>query len=243
LKKTGDECVYLDISHRGKSFIEKRFPTIVEKCRRSGIDPVTEPIPVVPAAHYFCGGVLTDTNGRTSINYLSAAGEVACTGMHGANRLASNSLLEAVAFADFAAEWTVKNISEIKRRRMYSIPDWDVSGIFDRQEWVVVSHDLHTIRKLMWNFVGIVRSNSRLRQAFDRVKLKRKYIRQFYKTNPIRPEVLQLRNIVDIAFTLIQSALLRKESRGLHYNVDYPEKNDREFKQNTIIERDFDKDK
>ena len=239
LKQTGDECVYLDISHRSRSFIEKRFPTIVKKCRSLGIDPAVEPIPVVPAAHYFCGGVMTDIKGRTSIKYLLAAGEVACTGMHGANRLASNSLLEAVAFADFAAHWTKENLKTLQKRKMPDLPAWDISGVFDRKEWVVVSHDLQNIRKLMWDYVGIVRSNTRLHIALDRCQLIRRHIKQFYKKNPVRQEVLQLRNVAEVALILIQSALLRRESRGLHYNIDYPDKDDKNFKKNTTIRRDF----
>ncbi len=239
LKQTGDDCVYLDISHRGRSFIKKRFPTIYEKCLSMGIDPAKEPIPVVPAAHYFCGGVLTDINGNTSMNYLLAAGEVACTGMHGANRLASNSLLEAVAFADYTSKWTIENFSRIKKRRMYPLPAWDESGVFDHKEWVIVSHDLQTIRKMMWDYVGIVRSNNRLKTAYDRCMMIRNHIKEFYMTNPLRPEVLQLRNIADVALILIRSALLRKESRGLHYNVDYPNRDDKNFKHNTVIQRDF----
>ena len=243
LKQTGDECVYLDITHRSRSFIEKRFPTIVEKCRSMGIDPAVEPIPVVPAAHYFCGGVLTDLNAKTTIKYLLAVGEVACTGMHGANRLASNSLLEAVAFADYAANWTINNYQKITKRRMFSLAAWDESGVFDQNEWIIVSHDLQNIRTLMWDYVGIVRSNNRLKKAYDRCRLLRKHIKQFYMKNPIRPEVLQLRNIAIVALMLIKSALLRKESRGLHYNVDYPNRDDKNFKHNTVIQRNLRKGK
>ncbi|MCD6163207.1 MAG: L-aspartate oxidase [candidate division Zixibacteria bacterium] len=243
LKQTGDDCVYLDITNRSKSFLEERFPTIVGKCRSIGIDPAKEPIPVVPAAHYFCGGALTDLNGCTSMKYLLAAGEVACTGMHGANRLASNSLLEAVAFADFAAEWTKKNFAKIKKRRKHYLPDWDESKVFDHKEWVVVSHDQQTIRNLMWDYVGIVRSNNRLNKAYDRCLIMRKHIEQFYRKNPIRPEVLQLRNIADVALMLIRCALKRKESRGLHYNIDYPDRDDKNYKHNTIIQRNFNKEK
>lgn len=242
LKQTGDDCVYLDISHKGKTFITKRFPTIMEKCLSVGIDPSVEPIPVVPAAHYFCGGVLTDMHGRTTMKYLLAAGEVACTGMHGANRLASNSLLEAVAFANFAASWTKDHLNEIKKRKMYALPLWDESAVFDHKEWVVVSHDLRNIRKLLWDYVGIVRSNTRLKNAYDRAQLMRTHIKQFYKRNPIRPEVLLLRNTADVTLMLIWSALLRKESRGLHYNVDYPKTDDKNFKKNTVIQRSFGKD-
>ena len=193
--------------------------------------------------HYFCGGVQTNLNGQTSIKYLLAAGEVSCTGMHGANRLASNSLLEAVAYADFAARWTAKNLPKIKKRKMPSIPLWDESGVFDHKEWVVVSHDLQNIRKLMWDFVGIVRSNNRLKNAYDRCLLMRRHIKQFYKRNPVRPEMLQLRNIADVALMLIESAMRRKESRGLHYNVDYPDIDDKNFKHDTVIQRNFSESK
>ena len=240
LKQTGDHCVFLDITHRGKSFVERRFPTIVKKCRSLGIDPATEPVPVVPAAHYFCGGVMTDLSGRTSIKRLLAAGEVACTGMHGANRLASNSLLEAVAFADFAADWTINNWRSLPLVKTAGLPPWDESGVFDHQEWVVISHDLQEFRRLMWDYVGIVRSNSRLQNAFDRCAVMRKQIKDFYKKNPVRPEVLQLRNISDTALILIRSALLRKESRGLHHNIDYPKTDDKHFKKDTVIQRDID---
>jgi len=239
LKRTGDKCVYLDISHRGRKFVEKRFPTISQKCKSLGIDPSQEPIPVVPAAHYFCGGVLTDDLGRTSINHLLAIGEVACTGMHGANRLASNSLLEAVAFADFAAKWTSSNFDALKRRRMITLTDWDESKVFDQREWVIVSHDLQTIRSLVWDFVGIVRSDNRLQQAYDRTKMIRKQVKQFYKKNPVSLEVLNLRNIADLSSMLIRCALSRKESRGLHYTLDYPDIDDKRFKKNTVIQKSF----
>jgi L-aspartate oxidase len=239
LKDTGDKCVYLDITHRGKTFIEKRFPTIVKTCRARGIDPVKQPIPVVPAAHYFCGGVVTDIQGRTSIKRLLAVGEVACTGMHGANRLASNSLLEAVAFADFGSGWTIANWPKLKTKNIDQPPAWDESGVFDHREWVLVSHDLQEIRQLMWDYVGIVRSNNRLKIALDRCAIMRKQIKSFYKKNPVRLEVLELRNISEVAFILIQSALSRKESRGLHYNLDYPRTDDKRFKKDTIIKRKF----
>ncbi|MCP4583980.1 MAG: L-aspartate oxidase [candidate division Zixibacteria bacterium] len=242
LKQTGDEHVYLDISHRGRGFIEERFPTIMNKCLSIGIDPAVEPIPVVPAAHYFCGGVMANLTGNTSIKYLLAAGEVSCTGMHGANRLASNSLLEAVVYADYASKWTIKNFRHIKKRRMLSIPNWDESGVFDHKEWVVVSHDLQTIRSLMWNYVGIVRSNTRLKNALDRCNLVRRHIKKFYRQNPVTTEVLRLRNIADVAVMLIRSALERRESRGLHYNLDYPKADNKKFRRNTVIQKHFNKD-
>jgi len=242
LKQTGDECVYLDISHRGRNFIQKRFPTIMKKCLSIGIDPSKEPIPVVPAAHYFCGGVMNNLKGNTTIKYLLAAGEVSCTGMHGANRLASNSLLEAVAYADYAARWTADQYPVIKKRKMPALPAWDESGVFDHKEWVVVSHDLQNIRAMMWDYVGIVRSNTRLKNALDRCILIRRHIKQFYKKNPVRTEVLLLRNLTDVALLLISSALERKESRGLHYNLDYPDTDDKNFKHNTVIQKKFRKD-
>lgn len=239
LKETGAPCVYLDISHRGKTFIKRRFPTIMKKCESLGINPAVDPIPVVPAAHYFCGGVRTDINGCSSIAGLLAAGEVACTGMHGANRLASNSLLEAVAFADFAANWTRKNLQTRAKYKGPALPPWDESGVFDHKEWVVVSHDFQEIRKLMWDYVGIVRSTDRLRKAYDRCLVIRKHIKEFYRKNPVRPEVLELRNIADVALIIIRSALLRQESRGLHYNIDFPQRDDSRFSRDTIIQRDF----
>jgi L-aspartate oxidase len=239
LKDTGAKCVYIDITHRGKTFIERRFPTIVKTCRARGIDPVKQPIPVVPAAHYFCGGVITDIHGCTSIKRLLAAGEVACTGMHGANRLASNSLLEAVAFADFCSAWTIANWPKLKAKKIAQPPAWDESGVFDHREWVLVSHDLEEIRQLMWDYVGIVRSNNRLKIALDRCAIMREQIKSFYKKNPVRLEVLELRNIAEVAYILIQSALSRKESRGLHCNLDYPGIDDKHFKKNTIIQRKF----
>ena len=238
LKRTGAQCVYLDVTHLGREFLEERFPTIYRKCMELGIDIAVEPIPVVPAAHYFCGGVVTNDYGKTDIENLYACGEVAMTGMHGANRLASNSLLEAVAFAKFASEYLGAEMS--KPREMPEIPAWDESGVFDSEEWVIVSHDRNTLTRMMWDYVGIVRSNNRLRKAWDRCHLMMRDIREFYRKNPVRPEVVELRNMATAAQLLIESALSRKESRGLHYNIDYPYLDDKNFKKDTIIKKEPD---
>ncbi len=220
LKETGDRFVYLDIRHRGADFIKKRFPQIYETCLRKGIDITKELIPVVPAAHYICGGVMVDENGRTDIENLYACGEVAHTGMHGANRLASNSLLEAFAFGDFCYE-------DIKKRGIGSkefptIPDWDDSGVFDRREWVVIRHNYQVLRSIMWDYMGIVRSISRLYRALERVRSMWVEIDEFYRKNPVRLKVLELRNMTYVAEIMIRSALARRESRGLHYLADHP---------------------
>jgi L-aspartate oxidase len=238
LKRTGDECVYLDVTHLGRQFLEKRFPTIFNKCHELGIDIASQPIPVVPAAHYFCGGVVTDEFGRTDIGNLYACGEVAMTGMHGANRLASNSLLEAVAFAKFSAARVEDDLSNIGSSP--EIPAWDESGVFDSEEWVIVSHDRHTLTRLMWDYVGIVRSNNRLRKAWERCHLMVRDVREFYRKNPVRTDVVELRNMVTAAQLIIESAMMRKESRGLHYNLDCPNRDDVNFLRDTIIKKEQD---
>ena len=236
LKRTGDHCVFLDVTHLGKAFLERRFPTIFNKCGSLGIDISKEPIPVVPSAHYFCGGVVTDEYGRTDIKNLFACGEVAMTGMHGANRLASNSLLEAVAFAKFASEALESDYP--KAVPPPDVPAWDESGVFDSEEWVIISHDRSTLTRLMWDYVGIVRSDNRLRKADVRCQVMSKDIIDFYRKNPVRPEVIELRNMAITAGLLIKSARMRKESRGLHYNIDYPERDDKNFRQDTIIRQE-----
>jgi L-aspartate oxidase len=238
LKRTGDQCVYLDVTHLGRAFLEKRFPTIYKKCLEFGIDIAASPIPVVPAAHYFCGGVVTDEYGKTDIDGLYACGEVAMTGMHGANRLASNSLLEAVAFAKFASLCVEAELG--KAKDMPEIPVWDESGVFDSEEWVIISHDRNTLTRMMWDYVGIVRSNNRLKKAYARCQLMTRDIREFYRKNPVRPDVVELRNMATAAQLLIESALKRKESRGLHYNIDYPFRDDQGFNTDTIIKREPD---
>jgi L-aspartate oxidase len=202
---------------------------------KEGIDIASDPIPVVPAAHYFCGGVVTNEFGCTDIKNLYACGEVAMTGMHGANRLASNSLLEAVAFAEFAAQNLETEFA--KTEPPPEIPLWDISGVFDTEEWVIISHDRTTLQHLMWDYVGIVRSDNRLMKAQERSNIMLRDINDFYRKNPVRPEVIELRNMAIAARLLIECAKRRTESRGLHYNVDYPEKNDKYYQKDTIIRR------
>jgi len=238
LKRTGDDCVYLDVTHLGRDFLQKRFPTIFARCAELGIDMAAQPIPVVPAAHYFCGGVVTDENGKTDIENLYACGEVAMTGMHGANRLASNSLLEAVAFAKFSANEVDRELEKIAAPP--DIPAWDESGVFDSEEWVIVSHDRHTLTRMMWDYVGIVRSNNRLRKAWERCHLMVRDVREFYRRNPVRVDVVELRNMVTAAQLLIESAIQRRESRGLHYNIDYPHRDDVNYQRDTIIKKEPD---
>jgi L-aspartate oxidase len=249
LKKRGDSCVYLDITHLDQKFIKLRFPNIYGECLSLGLDITKDWIPVVPAAHYICGGVSTDLEGRTGIENLYVCGEVACTGMHGANRLASNSLLEAVAFAHFSAN-SVKNMLSaipsaslregeqgrtMKEIPFPTIPQWSLEGVFDQQEWVIISHNRDWIQKFMWDYVGIVRSNRRLKQAKRRIDILLDEITEFYKVNPVTYDVIELRNIATVAKLIVECALKRKESRGLHYNIDYPKKDDKNWLKDTIL--------
>jgi L-aspartate oxidase len=236
LKKRGDSCVFLDVTHLDQKFIKLRFPNIYGKCLSLGLDITRDWIPVVPAAHYICGGVVTDAQGKTGIENLYACGEVACTGMHGANRLASNSLLEAVAFAHFAAMSAKTRLSSLKDFSFPPIPSWSEAGVFDQQEWIIISHNRDWIQKFMWDYVGIVRSNRRLEQAKRRIDILLDEILEFYKVNPITYDVVELRNISIAAKLIIECALQRKESRGLHYNVDYPQKDDAHWLKNTVLQ-------
>lgn len=220
MKRLGQDCVYLDISHQPKEFILSHFPTIYQRCLQFGVDMSKEPIPVVPAAHYTCGGIMTDMHGRTDIDGLYAIGETAHTGLHGANRMASNSLLECLVFADSAAR-DIANRARIKLPD--NIPHWDDSRVHPAKEAVAISHNWDELRRFMWDYVGIVRSTERLNRARQRLALLQQEIDAFYSQHHISNDLLELRNLADVAELIIESALQRKESRGLHYTLDYPE--------------------
>jgi L-aspartate oxidase len=237
MKKSGASCIYLDVTHLDSENLRSRFPQINERLLSLKLDMTKEPVPVVPAAHYICGGVLTDLEGRCSLKGLYVTGEAACTGVHGANRLASNSLLEALVFSFRAYKSAVKYL-ESSTAPLPDIPPWNVEGTFDPEEWVLISHDQREIQRLMWDYVGIVRSDERLKRAERRIHLISDEIEAFYKKTKVTPALLELRNIACIASLIIRSALFRKESRGLHYTTDHPEKDDNNWLGNTVIQKE-----
>ncbi len=238
MKKSGAACVYLDITHQPVEFLRERFPTIYEKCQSLGIDISREPIPVVPAAHYQCGGVRTDEDGATSLRGLYAVGEVACTGLHGANRLASNSLLEAVVIAHRAVAHVVRDIPLNGACPVeLEVPEWRSGDAHDVDERVVIYHNWDEIRRLMWDYVGIVRTDKRLLRAASRLRNLHREIQEYYWNSKVNTDLLELRNLATVAALIVDCARLRKESRGLHYTLDYPETDDQRWLRPTVIHR------
>ena len=233
MKRLGTDCVYLDISHKPAAFVQEHFPTIHEKCLEFGIDITRQPIPVVPAAHYTCGGVIVDDRARTNIPGLFAIGETAYTGLHGANRMASNSLLECLVYAQLASREILATIGST--RAPDPVPQWDESRVTDSDEEVVVSHNWDELRRFMWDYVGIVRSNKRLARAKRRVDMLRGEIREYYSNFRVSNDLLELRNLADVADLIVQSAQRRRESRGLHYTLDFRKRDDRFQRAPTIL--------
>ena len=232
MKRTGADCVYLDMSARPASYLKERFPTIYAECLKFGIDLTTQPIPIVPAAHYMCGGVVVDLEGRTNIPGLWGVGEVTCSGLHGANRLASNSLLEGLVYGARAAE----SVRKVGRSAPFpEVPDWDAGEAVPSDEGVVISQNWDELRRFMWNYVGIVRSDKRLRRAARRVALLKDEIREYYWKHQLTMDLLELRNIADVAEMIIGCASVRKESRGLHYNIDHDETDPKMARDSMIV--------
>jgi L-aspartate oxidase len=233
MKRLGAEHVFLDISHKPADFIRSHFPTVYARCMEFGYDMTQGPIPVVPAAHYTCGGIVTDHHARTAVDALYAIGETAYTGLHGANRMASNSLLECLVFAAAAADDMVERLGSWPAPP--PIRPWDESRVTDSDEMVVVTHNWHELRKLMWDYVGIVRTNKRLERAQRRVELLQREIAEYYGNFRVTNDLLELRNLVLVAELIISSAMARKESRGLHYTLDHPEPDDSKPPQPTVL--------
>ncbi len=220
MKKRGIQCVYLDITHKSESFLKTHFPTILEKCRTLGINISKDPIPVVPAAHYTCGGIKANAYGQTEIKGLYAAGETAYSGLHGANRLASNSLLECVVVGKNVAS----RINIERKSHEIELPEWDDSRVIDADEAIVITHNWQELRKFMWDYVGIVRTDKRLGRALNRILLLKEEIREYYSQFHVTPDLLELRNLVQTSELIVKSASIRQESRGLHFSLNYPNK-------------------
>lgn len=225
MKRLGAPCMYLDISFKSPEFLKKHFPTIYERCLKVGIDITKQPIPIVPAAHFTCGGVMVDKKARTDITGLYAIGECAYTGLHGANRLASNSLLECVVYGKAAATDILKRLDDDDCEDCV-IPDWDESLVDNSDEEVIITHNWHELRLTMWDYVGIVRTNKRLERALHRIELLKKEVAEYYANFKVSRNLLELRNLLVVAEIIVKSAQARHESRGLHYNLDYPQTND-----------------
>ena len=234
LKRHGFDWVFLDMTHLSATEAEHKFPNIHATLCALGIDMSVDPIPVVPAAHYMCGGVQTRLNGESSIQNLFVVGEASCTGLHGANRLASNSLLEAVVFAQKAAEACAARLADIPA--VNTLPDWDPGSAVVSDELVVISHTWKEIRTFMWNYVGIVRTHRRLKRALRRLRLVKDEVNAYYWDFKVTDQLVELRNLVNVADMIIKCGLRRRESRGLHYNLDFPE-SDTRFLGDTVIER------
>jgi L-aspartate oxidase len=222
MKKRGLEFVHLDISHQPAEFLRSHFPNILDKCLSLGIDITREPIPVVPAAHYTCGGLVTDLRGRTDVDDLYAIGEVSCTGLHGANRLASNSLLECLVFS----QAVLADMEQQPPAAPRELPAWDESRVTNADEEVIISHNWDELRRFMWDYVGIVRTDKRLERALRRIDLLKAEIHDYYANFRITSDLVELRNLVQTAELIVRCAMARKESRGLHYSLDYPDKLD-----------------
>src|SRR5438132_4001422 len=237
IKRSGAQCVFLDITHQSPEFLQERFPHIYQTCLRLRIDMTKQPIPVVPAAHYQCGGVKTDVNGATSLRGLYAIGEVGCTRLHGANRLASNSLLEGLVVAHRACEAMMRERRPSRATPPISLPEWQSGDVQDVDELVVIYHNWDEIRRLMWDYVGIVRTDKRLQRASARLRNLQREIREFYWNFKVSVDPLELRNLATVAALIVDSALSRKESRGLHYTLNYPQTEDRQFRRDTLLNR------
>lgn len=241
IKKRGDECMYLDLTHLNARKVKSHFPNIYKRCLEDGINITKDMIPVVPAAHYSCGGVVTDLFGRTSLKDLYACGEVTCTGLHGANRLASNSLLEALVFSARAADDINRrsffNKKQSAKQNILSMPKNTRRKKFDEAGWVVVSHNRNLLKQVMWDYVGIVRSNELLKRAKRKIAAIQNEVEEFYATAPYHADVIELRNMTEAARLIVECAIRRKESRGLHYNTDYPRRDDKNWHRDTYIRK------